>query len=357
MKRILVTDAGRGAGINFCRSIRLAPEKYEIIALESNPYSIMHADADRKFLSPNPEDACYIDFLKEVVDKEKIDFVYPSKTNESLWKISKHRDEIHATTFLPSDDKIKIYENKFFTNELLKNNGIRVADTVLLRSTEDLLSFMNKYHKIWLRATIGCGGKGSISTDSYDFAKAWIDRYHGWGTFTASEVLTTRTVTWSAIWNNGELVVSQIRERKYWEFSYLSPSGVTGITGAQVTRKDSFIDNLAIECIKTIDPHPHGIISVDFCYDNEGIPNPTEIQASRFFTSTYFMAVAGLNLPYILLKTAFKESVEISSKFSPLEEGLMWIKYVDCTPIFTTEKIIEKNKKSFEKFLKSKGWN
>ena len=65
------------------------------------------------------------------------------------------------------------------------------------------------------------------------------------------------------------------------------------------------------------------------------------------------MAVAGLNLPYILLKTAFKESVEISSKFSPLEEGLMWIKYVDCTPIFTTEKIIEKNKKSFEKFLKT----
>ena len=181
----------------------------------------------------------------------------------------------------------------------------------------------------------------SIQTDNFDMAKAWINRLNGWGNFTAAEVLSKNTATWSGLWNNGNLIVSQIRKRVYWEYGYLSPSGVSGITGAQVTAKDPLIDDIALKSIYSINKLPHGIVSVDFTYDFEGYPNPTEIQASRFFTSSYFMAKAGLNFPLLLIKLAFNEKIpEFNDKFSPLEEGLVWVKYVDCLPTLTSLKEI-----------------
>lgn len=342
MKKIIVTNAGRGAAINFCRSLRLAPEKFEIIGLEDNKYSIMNAVADKKYLCPPVDSDDYLDFLKHVIAETKADFLYPSKTNEELWLISENRNELGIKTFLPEDSIIKIYEDKFKTYEILKSNGIKVPETVLIKTEEDLKLFLDKHKQIWLRAIKGCGGKGSVSTDNINFAIEWINRFNGWGNFTASEVLTKKTATWSAIWNNGELIVSQIRERKYWEFSYLALSGVTGITGAQVTKSDKLIDELAMKSIKAICDKPHGIVSVDFCYDKNDIPNPTEIQASRFYTSSYFMAKAGLNLPYIMLKIAFNEDIpKFTNKFSPLPEDLLWIKYVDCEPVLTTVKEVD----------------
>lgn len=357
MKKIIVTNAGRGAAINFCRSLRLVPEEYYIIGLEDNKYSIMNVEADETYLSPSVESPYYLEFLKEIISRTGADFLYASKTNEELWTISRHRDELDIKTFLPEDDIIDVYEDKFKTYELMKKKGIKLPDTILVTDKDILKKFMDKYGEIWLRAIKGCGGKGSISTDNFEFAVNWIDNFNGWGNFTAAELLSKKTATWSGIWNNGELIVSQIRERKYWEFSYLSLSGVTGITGAQITRKDKELDELAIKCINAIHSKPHGIVSVDFCYDFNGVPNPTEIQASRFYTSSYFMAKAGLNLPHIMLKTAFGEEIdEINEKFSPLPENLLWIKYVDCEPVLTTVDEIEKNVKVLEELVNDKGW-
>lgn len=338
MKKILVTNAGRSAGLNFCRSLRMAPEKYEIVGLEQNKYSLFNAECDKKFLCPDATSPDYLDYIKNVVKKEKIDVIYPSKTNDELWIISKHRDEIGAKTFLPDDNLIQVYEDKFATYDILKKNGIKVAETLMIYTKDDLEKIFAKYpNGVWLRAIKGCGGKGSIVANNIDFAVAWIDHYQGWGSFTASEVLSDKTATWSGIWKNGELIVSQIRKRLYWEFGYLAPSGVTGITGAQITARDSELDELAMKSILAISDKPHGIVSVDFTYDFNGVPNPTEIQASRFFTSTYFMTQAGLNFPYIWVKLALGEEIPTyDNKFSPLEPDLLWIKYVDCCAQLTS---------------------
>ena len=125
----------------------------------------------------------------------------------------------------------------------------------------------------------------------------------------------------------------------------MAPSGVTGITGAQVTARDPKIDELAIRSILAVNSKPHGIVSVDFTYDFDGVPNPTEIQASRFFTSTYFMAEAGLNFPYLWVKLALEEEIPlIKEKYSPLDPDLLWIKYVDCKAQLTTVANINKYK-------------
>ena len=76
MKKILVTNAGRSAGLNFCRSLRLAPEKYEIIGIEQNKYSLFNAECNKKYLCPNSDCPEYLDYIKDIVRKEKIDVIY-----------------------------------------------------------------------------------------------------------------------------------------------------------------------------------------------------------------------------------------------------------------------------------------
>lgn len=345
--KVLVTEAGRATGINFCRSLQLAPEKIETIGLEKDRFSIFNSVADRTILMPDIAQGTeeFFDFLDHVIGEEEPDLLYPAKTNAVLWEISKRRAQLKTKVFLPEHSKIELFEDKFATADLWEKAGIKVPRGMLIKDESDLRhAFQEIGKKIWLRKLIGSGGAGSIATDDFELARAWINRFDGWGNFMAAEVLTKEMATWCALWKEGELIVSQIRKRLFWEFSYLSPSGVTGISGAQATTKDPQIDEISMAAIKAVDDKPEGIISLDYTYDHEGIPNPTEVQASRFYTSVNFMAQAGLNLPYIFLKLALGEEVpHFEDKFSPLPEGLVWIKYIEREPVLTTMADIRRN--------------
>jgi carbamoyl-phosphate synthase large subunit len=165
-------------------------------------------------------------------------------------------------------------------------------------------------------------------------AKGWIDRYSGWGSFTAAEVLTKETATWIGLWLEGELAVCQGRRRLHWEYGSLSPSGVTGITGAQSTTSDSKIHQVALAAVASLPVVPHGIVSVDMTYDAGGVPNPTEIQASRFYTSIQFLAEAGLNLPEMYVEMALSGVIPpLERRAHPLPDDLLWLKSIDSQPI------------------------
>ena len=152
------------------------------------------------------------------------------------------------------------------------------------------------------------------------------DRFQkGWGEFSAAECLQEQTITWQSIWKGGELVVAQGRKRLYWEFSNRSPSGVTGITGTGVTVSDPALDELAIRCIKSIDSSPDGIFGVAGV-DKHGMPNLTEINSGRFFTTHQFFTAAGLNAPLIFEESAFSEQVNIPKRIYLLPDGLVWIR-------------------------------
>jgi len=77
--------------------------------------------------------------------------------------------------------------------------------------------------------------------------------------------------------------------------------------------------------------------------DRDGIPNPTEINIARFFTTHLFFSKAGLNVPLIFVKAALDEPLpELPVKINPLPLGLAWIRGMDFEPILTTvEKINE----------------
>jgi carbamoyl-phosphate synthase large subunit len=71
-----------------------------------------------------------------------------------------------------------------------------------------------------------------------------------------------------------------------------------------------------------------GVFCVDVKESAAGEPMVTEINAGRFFTTSNFFAAAGLNMPDMLVRAALGERLERMA-YSPLPEGLYWIRMVD----------------------------
>lgn len=347
MKRIIVTGAGGSPSINFIRSLRQAPEKFFIIGVDCNEYYLQRAETDAKFLVPYAHDKLYLPVLKQIIEETKAGFIY-SQPDPEILRISCSRKSLKAKVFLPKHATIKICQDKFASYRLWRKAGIRVPETHIIKTAADLRRAFLKLRKpVWLRAIVSYGGgKDSFCTDDLRVAKAWIDHCRGWGAFSASQYLSNKTAAWLSIWKDGELVVAQGRKRLYWEFGNRAPSGVTGLTGAGETISDPLVDDIAQKAIYAVDKFPNGIFGVDLTYDQNGIPNPTEINIGRFFTTHLFFTAAGLNMPYIFIKTAYGENCPpIKKKINPLPEGLVWIRGMDFLPVLTDISKIENSKK------------
>jgi carbamoyl-phosphate synthase large subunit len=78
-------------------------------------------------------------------------------------------------------------------------------------------------------------------------------------------------------------------------------------------------------------------------YDQSDVPNPTEINVGRFFTTHLFFSKAGLNLPEIYCTIALDGKLpDLPRKINPLPNGLVWIRGMDTEPVLTTREELEK---------------
>ncbi|MFN8016233.1 MAG: hypothetical protein U0R17_06485 [Acidimicrobiia bacterium] len=346
MKRILVTGAGGSPSANFIRSLRQSDDEYYIVGTDADKYYLQRAEVDSKYLAPLANDPLYLKFLNYIIEKENIEFIHAQNDAEVLF-ISENRDQINANTFLPAKETVVLLQDKFKSFEKWEAAGIKVPKTVLIdkdTNLDELLSNMGG--SMWIRAISGAGGRGSLPVYDVKTAINWLDfnELNGsWdGNFTASELLEPETVTWMSIWKNGELVVAQGRKRLYWELSKVSPSGVTGATGTGLTYSDPELDRIAEAAVRAVDDNPNGLFGVDMAYDKNGIPNPTEINIGRFFTTHQFFTDAGLNMPEIFVNLAYGVELPILSKIrNPIENGKVWIRGIDFEPVLSTIDIVE----------------
>ncbi|MEW6264276.1 MAG: carboxylate--amine ligase [Thermodesulfobacteriota bacterium] len=357
MKRILATACGGPSTLSFTRSLRDAdPERsgYRIVGTDCDQYAIHRAEVDRAYLCPRATDPDYIPFIKYVIEKEKIDFLH-SQPEIEIYVIGKHREEIRAAgcrLFMPPQPVIELLRDKGKSARLWQEAGIKTPETILINDEADLKRAFSLFGRdIWIRETIGAAGKGSLSRPTYEMALAHINARNIWGRTMAAEHLTKDTVTWQSIWREGRLVVAQGRKRLYWAFGDRAQSGVTGLTGTGVTVGDPDLDQLAVKCVQAADAAPHGIYSVDFTYDRDGTPNPTEINIGKFFTTHHFITRAGCNMPQILVDLAFDEYRGDYNILNPCPDGLHWIRGIDVAPILIEGGEIKRKTDEYENIL------
>ena len=343
MKRILVTGAGGPATNSFVRSLRDAQKRYgvyKIIGVDAGKYNVFRSEADYTYLCPKANDEKYIPFINMIIEKEKIDFIH-SQPEIELYELSKHRDELKCKHFMPKHEVVEICRDKLASYLVWKDAGIKVPESMRIISNWDLDVAFQRWGDIWLRDRTGAAGKGSLSRPTLEQAKAHLYARKAWGTTMAADHLTDKTITWQSIWHEGQLVVAQGRRRLYWEFANRAQSGVTGLTGTGVTVNDPELDELAIKCIHAIDEEPHGIFSVDFTFDWDGVPNPTEINIGKFFTTHHFLTRTGCNMPDIFVKLAFGEWEGKCGVLNPCDEEMYWIRGIDTLPKLVSQEEVD----------------
>lgn len=346
MAKILIGGAGGAPSNNFIRSLKASGRNDYLIGMSSGLTDLFLANVDEKYVVPPAMDAGYEAALLRLCAKVKPDLIHLQHDFE-VRAVSRMRSKIEALgvkIFLPSVETIENCVDKEKSYAIWERAGVPVPKTMILHNPEDLKKAFAQYGEtIWIRAIEGAGGAGALPANNYDFAKIWIDRFNGWGNFTASELLTKDTVTWLSIWHHGELVVAQTRRRLSWNFGNRTLSGVTGITGVGETYSNAEVDRISQQAINTLDAKPHGIFAVDMTYDKAGVPNPTEINIGRFFTTHHFFTEAGVNFPKIYCDLALDGKFpSLEKKINPLPDGLVWIRGMDVAPVLTTRAELEK---------------
>lgn len=306
----------------------------------SEPTDLILSHAKRKYCVPYANAPEYKDALLKVLNYEKPDLAHFQNDLE-VYHASLMRDDILATgtkLFMPEHEVIDTCVHKWKSYVKFKAAGVTVPENMMINDEADLKKAFaelgDESGTIWLRASsIGGGGKGSVPTNDFAFARSWINRANGWGDFVAAQMLTKDTVTWLSIWYEGKLVVAQTRKRAGWIHGNRSASGVTGVTKVGTTCSDPRVDEIAMKSVMAVTEKPHGIFGVDMAYDKNGVPNPTEINISRFFTTVLFFTKAGLNMPEIFANLGLSGKMpDLSKTINPLPDGLLWLRGMDTVP-------------------------
>lgn len=289
MENILVTGAGGIGGVNFVRAIRTSETKYKIVGTDFNKYYIHFPDVDRRYDTPRHDDPSFLGKIREIVKKEKIDFVHPHPSSEAL-VISKEREKIEAEIYLPDYRTMITGQDKLATQRLLEENNVNVARTEAIISLDDIKSsFQRIGEKVWVRARHGAGGRLSLLCENWREAELWIRLWVSKGVepeeMIMQEYLPGRNIAWDSIWFNGNLITSYSRERLEYPLKHVSPSGITGTPSVSRTVEIEEANLIGEKAVRTISKRPHGVFSVDMKENESGKLCITEVDPGKFHTT------------------------------------------------------------------------
>ncbi len=340
MHRILLTGVGSPASQNVLRSLRDAPEPLYIVGADANRYHLEWGDLNRAYEAPMTDSPEYLPFLLALIEREKIEFVHGQPDWEVAW-LAKHTNLLPARTLLPKPAVVASCQDKAICAYCWHEAGLRRDPLRMIRNHAD----QEKAAKalglpLWLRATSGAGARGSCRVENLEQGRAWLDfwsaRGVGWQ-FMAQEYLPGPEFAFQSVWHKGRLVTSATRERLEFVFPQHAPSGVTSSPVVARSVHNAQVNEIASQAILAVDPRPNGIYCVDLKCDSEGIPRPTEINAGRFFTTSYFFTAAGANMPYqYLLLGLGRESISMP-QYDAVPAGLYWIRHIDCGWVLCAE--------------------
>ncbi len=336
MTTIILTGAGGSAAQNFADALRLGDTVDFIVGADASATKLHLSSADHRHLIPLVHDGGWTDAIAELVRRFGADMVHVQPDPEVL-ALGRGRDEVGAATFLPTQGALETAADKaafaaaMDASDVPVPHSVGFADEAGMRSA--VAEMLGSHERVWIRARVGAGARGSLPVSSVDQAAAWIswwveEKQMSVTDFMAAEQLPGREFAYQSVWQDGHLVVGQARERVEYLYGHLTPHGQTSTPSVARTVREERVDALAQAAIVALDPQPNGVYCVDIKEDSAGLPRVTEINAGRFFTTSNFFAHAGVNMPDMVVRAALGEQLEVLGS-SPLEPDLYWIRMVD----------------------------
>lgn len=295
------------------------------------------APVDARYVVPRAGDPAYLSALNDLIAAERIDFVHAQPDGEVAF-LARHREQVDAPTFLPRTETIELCQDKAGFADAVRAAGLPSPEFFHVESEEELRAatgeILAAHAKAWVRAVRGAGARASLPVTTPDQAVSWM-RY--WvetrglepRDFMVTQFLPGREFAFQSLWHEGRLLTSQARERVEYLFGSLVPSGQTSTPSVARTVRRADVNELAISAIRALDPQATGIFCADLKEDEHGAPLLTEINAGRFFTTSNFFAVAGLNMPYEYVRLGLGEEPGGLPERDGLEEDLYWVRMID----------------------------
>jgi carbamoyl-phosphate synthase large subunit len=344
MRRVLVTGAGGSAGINFIKCLKLAGG-YFIIGTDINRWHLELPNVDERYILPNCSSSNYISRLNHLIEKRAIEFLHPQPDVE-VEVISENRERIKAKTFLPAKQTVRTLHDKWKTNTILRKNDVPAPRSYLISGTDptdDMFKELSgREGVVWLRAVRGAGSRAALPASNRVLAHEWIKYWLSYRAleseqFMMSEFLPGKEYAFQSLWKDGELITSAARTRLEYLFGNLNPSGQSSSPAVAKTVHNKELNKIAASAVTAVDEKANGVFCVDLKEDGKGVPNVTEINVGRFFTTSDFFANLGCNMPDMLVKLAFGERIQDMPKFDAVPADYYWVRLMDGGPILIKE--------------------
>jgi predicted ATP-grasp superfamily ATP-dependent carboligase len=336
MTTVLLLGAGGAAAANVLDALRRASRGYRTVGADASTVKLHLSNADERVVIPRAGDEGYAAAIIAAVELYGCDVVHPQPDPDVL-AVGKLREEIPAATYLPAQPALELAADKLAFTSRLRQGGVAAPDTITFSAIDDIPPAIAKllaaHDRLWVRARVGAGARASLPVRNSAQAEAWVrwwidERGLQPSDFMASEFLPGREFAYQSVWQDGELVAGQARERVEYLYGHLTPSGQTSTPAVARTVNEPAIDQLAQDAILALDALPCGAYCVDIKEAHDGTAKVTEINAGRFFTTSNFFAAAGLNMPDLLVRCALGERPPRCGS-SPLPADLFWIRMVD----------------------------
>ena len=336
MITIILTGAGGSAAENYLQSLRLSKLEIRVVGADIAPARLHLSSADERFVLPRLDDPNYLPALNSAISYYSADILH-SQPDAEVTFVGRNREKITANLFLPSQQTLEIASDKAAFASRMSSRGVPVPESTDLESFGHLhdvvRSFRTRHDRLWLRARSGAGSRASLPIRTASQAAAWVqwwveERGMSVTDFMISEMLPGREYAYQSIWQEGQLIAGQLRERLEYLYGFLSPSGQSSTPAVARTVSEPNVDDLAQDAIRALDEKPTGVYCVDIKTDASGQARVTEINAGRFFTTSNFFSAAGLNMPLMAVRAALGEDLPVIGS-SPLEPDLYWVRMVD----------------------------
>lgn len=142
IKNILVTGAGALLGQGILRLLKISNFEKRIFTADPDPRSTGHWLGDVALTIPKATDQNYIDEIKKIIVKYKIDALLVG-TDVELCKFAEVKEsflnEFNCKVIVSSKEVIDIANDKFLTAKFLEKNGFPFPKSVMATNKEDLI--------------------------------------------------------------------------------------------------------------------------------------------------------------------------------------------------------------------------
>ena len=287
--RVLISGAGSGTSGNAIRALRATKPKPHTIGMHHDRFVIKQSLADQNYLCPEPSSRGFVDAISDIIKRKRINVVIPTDDG-AVKAISDGRDRVPIDLLLPRRDTIDLCQDKFALNVFLRTRDVPAPVTYEVRSLRQIARIFARFTRtgvLWCRARRGSRSFAATPVATVEQARAWIIQWRDLqgvqvSDFTLGEYLPGRHFIVPSVWHNGQLLCTQAVEVLSYFAVGNNPSGTFSLSCLAKTIVAPEALQTALRAVRTVDPSPSGVFSVELKETADGVPFVTEINVGRF---------------------------------------------------------------------------